>query len=483
MKTWHFPALAALLFLALGCAVIPYLGAQADETLFAQPWYTGDTQQKLMLLPYLGTLKTWLYYPFRLWAKPSVWALRVPALLTGCATLVIFFGLLRRFLGSVAPAAAGLAILTTDPVFVLCHAFDWGPVSLHLLLWVGFLRAFEANRYALAGLCAGLGLWNKAVFIWNLGGFGVAILVLYWRPLWTFVRSRALAVFLAFFVAGIAPLIWYNLITEAATKTAVRNFGWDAMNGKVSIVAHTLTGDGLFGYLTPRPAQAQSANFLLIPAIALAALVAWRGAYGRAVAAALLCAFVTWFQMAIGRETGGSVHHAILLWPIPAFVIACGLALLPRPAIATVTLALCSLNLFVWSQYFRQLRNEGAMSSAWTDASTPLVAKLQESKGSVVAADWGILEPARYLTRSRIELHSIAFELYLPSDDASRAVEQSLKDEDSRFVLWAAGQEQFKGNGAKLDAAAAKLGLHRVPLATIADRLGRPAFEVVRYMP
>ena len=122
------------------------------------------------------------------------------------------------------------------------------------------------------------------------------------------------------FAAGAAPLIWYNAISEGGARTAARNFGWNAMNGKVNIVAHTLSGDGLFGYLTPELKPASRGNILVLPAVALSLLLAWRNGSGRAALAALLCAFVTWFQMAIGRETGGSVHHAILLWPIPAFL-------------------------------------------------------------------------------------------------------------------------------------------------------------------
>ena len=64
----------------------------------------------------------------------------------------------------------------------------------------------------------------------------------------------------------------------------------------------------------------------------------------------------------------GAVHHTMLLWPIPAFVIACGLARLPRTALMCIASAICCCNLFVWTQYHRQLRSEGAMSSGWTDA-------------------------------------------------------------------------------------------------------------------
>src|ERR1017187_8515039 len=62
--------------------------------------------------------------------------------------------------------------------------------------------------------------------------------------------------------------------------------------------------------------------FLL--ALVLAPLA--RGDALRAMAFALIALVVAWIQMAIAANAGGSVHHAILLWPLPQLVVAVSFA-------------------------------------------------------------------------------------------------------------------------------------------------------------
>src|SRR5262249_17660239 len=79
-------------FTALGLLFIPYLGVQQDEGLFAlaifvpPQWTTSririaHAEVPLMLMSYLGALKSWIYAGLLHWSKPSVWLLRTPALL------------------------------------------------------------------------------------------------------------------------------------------------------------------------------------------------------------------------------------------------------------------------------------------------------------------------------------------------------------------------------------------------------------------
>ena len=59
-------------------------------------------------------------------------------------------------------------------------------------------------------------------------------------------------------------------------------------------------------------------------AVLLAPLAGWNGM--RAVAFLLIAMAIAWVQMAFNPGTGGSAHHAILLWPWPQAVIAISLA-------------------------------------------------------------------------------------------------------------------------------------------------------------
>src|SRR5690348_4975182 len=109
MKQWKtILALAAVssAFIATALLFLPRLGIEADEAMIANgiydhgaPWYSwtfGGSELPVMIISYLGALKTWLYNPyFLLWAPGPV-TLRLPTVLAGAVTLWLFFALLDR---------------------------------------------------------------------------------------------------------------------------------------------------------------------------------------------------------------------------------------------------------------------------------------------------------------------------------------------------------------------------------------------------
>src|SRR5207302_6860219 len=129
---WSTPLISSLLFILIAFAFIPQAGVQNDEALFASGIYQqmGIAQGvkvfghriPLMLMSYLGTLKSWLYAPiFRFW-KPSDYSLRVPVILASGATIWLFWSLLRRIAGDRA-AAIGVVLLASDTLFLITSCF------------------------------------------------------------------------------------------------------------------------------------------------------------------------------------------------------------------------------------------------------------------------------------------------------------------------------------------------------------------------
>ena len=118
-----FPLTACAFFFLAGLAFIPRLGIENDEALFASPWYqpkweeyalhVGRTRLPLMLMNYLGTLKSWIYRPIFLWFGAGVRVTRIPMLLAGVASLWLFYLLLRRVAGEQA-AIIGCCLLAAD---------------------------------------------------------------------------------------------------------------------------------------------------------------------------------------------------------------------------------------------------------------------------------------------------------------------------------------------------------------------------------
>ena len=146
---------AAGLFLLLGILLIPRAGLEADEALFADPLYRsqgadfelGILHHKIpvMVISYIGTLKTALCWPALRIFAPSIYAVRLPMVLAGAATIVLFFFLARSLAGDAA-AIIATALLATDPVFVLTDTFDFGPDALEHLLLVAACLAMVRRR-------------------------------------------------------------------------------------------------------------------------------------------------------------------------------------------------------------------------------------------------------------------------------------------------------------------------------------------------
>jgi 4-amino-4-deoxy-L-arabinose transferase-like glycosyltransferase len=516
----------------MGAMLIPYPGIEADEALFAGPYYApaaATFSQRIfhgripvMLLSYLGCLKTWLCWPvFAIW-KPSPFVVRLPALILGAATIWLFCKLLDSTLGSRA-ALAGTILLATDTMFLLTTCFDWGPVALqHFLMVAGVLLAagFHRNgrRAQLAGacFCFGLAMWDKALFAWALIGLFVATSIVFPRELRRAINPRSLAVALLAFVIGAAPLIRFNQRRHLETFLANTSLSTESFSQKAEVLRTTLDGAALFGYVVyedsaDRPKEPGSplerasillsqfsgkprTNYLLAAFVIalLAAPLWWRDwAARRAILFSLVFMVVAWVQMIWTQGAGSAAHHVVLMWPFPHLILAAALAgtAARTRRFGTTILAiavglLAGRNLLVTNQYMAQFVRDGAGGS-WTDAIFPLAKSLENASASNIwVCDWGILDPLRVLDRGLLPLRVGDDALHRPlldGEDRKRILER-LPDTASLFVGHVPGQEVWAGSGARLTSTAAASGYRKVLLDTVPDSHGRPVFEVFRFV-
>ena len=216
-----------------------------------------------------------------------------------------------------------------------------------------------------------------------------------------------------------------------------------------------------------------------------------RGPALRAILFALIAMAVGWVQMAITANTGGSVHHTILLWPFPQLVVAISLAAasrrlgrygLPVVAAATVVMAV-SVALVTNEHHVMMLRDGG--TPTWTDAVFPLADYLQGvSSRNIYCVDWGTLDAQRLLSRGKLAIEA--------GDDAARKAQPSAADLESAkrmvsdargvYVAQTKAYEVFAGVNERLVKFAEEAGYQRQMLAVISDSYGRQAYEVYRFV-
>src|SRR5580704_12478583 len=191
--------LCCILFVAVGVPWIDKPGIQTDEALFAAGIYPPfqppfmirifKHDYSMMVMTYVGALKSRVWAGiFKVW-PPSAASVRIPAVLLGALSVWWTYLLVSRTLGPRA-ALACTALLATDPMYVLYSRWDHGPVVIQHLCLIGAMLAlvrFDQERsvsWLAAGFFAlGLGLWEKAIFMWLVSGLGIAALILFPRQI------------------------------------------------------------------------------------------------------------------------------------------------------------------------------------------------------------------------------------------------------------------------------------------------------------
>jgi 4-amino-4-deoxy-L-arabinose transferase-like glycosyltransferase len=531
---WTVTALAALclVFFVFGFAMIPHVGIQSDEALFSSvlfdgpaPWFWIQAFKKkipLMLMTYLGTLKSGIYaVVFSFW-PPSVYSLRVPALILGALSIPLFFRFADR--ATDRPTAwFAAALLAVDPAYLLASTMDWGPVVIqHLTLLTGLLLVLRSVQtggrlgpLAGAGLALGLGLWDKALFLWMLSGAALATLAVFPHELKRFLSLRRLTVFGCFFLIGALPLIIYNIRRPMETFQGNTQFSTEDLASKVQLLPYTANGAIFFGFFVEEDwavrqrtsdseveqtsvalsqrlgERRESLNWKALALSLLLSPILLFTRFRRITLFLLIMLAVAWGQMLATKGAGGGAHHTILLWPYPLLLIAVAFRWLteklgPRtakwgyPALAMV---LCLSSVLVLNHYLAQVVRNGAtgsFSSAFLNLSDRLKAYSPER---IYLTDWGFLDNLYMLHRGKLPLYWGSEPLQAPEQtpEVLEQIRLMLADKDALFIAYTDDKQVFAEVNPKLREAADKLGFERETVEVIYDFNGRPTIELFRF--
>lgn len=524
-----FACIACTFFFLAGLALTPLVGIEGDETLFAVGIYPprgelfaisiGRRHIPVMLMTYVGALKSWIYRPILNSLGSGRFTLRIPSLLAGTISVWLFFLILRRVAG-VRAAYIGCGLLAVDSMYLMTACFDWGPVAFQhlllaggMLLLVRFFQEWRSWQLFWGSFLLGLMLWDKALALWMLSGLGLAAILAHARQIFAAITLRRLALAAAGFLIGALPLLTYNAGHHWVTFRS--NFHRDTVPiaTKAVFLKNAADGPGLFDWMpseadkTPAPHQPRGAlqaasaaisalaghprHHLLLYAFGLALLLTpWvRGAALRIVIFGLAAIAVAWVQMAITANTGLSLHHTILLWPLPQLVIAASFASASRrlgragiPALAVALAVTMASGALVINEYFiTTVRYGGA--PGWNSAIYPLNDYLKQVPADkVVCLDWGIAEPLQFLGRGKLPLRWAEDALSKPelTREDREALLHTISEPGNLYIAHTKGYEFFPGRNPKLVKFAEESGYRREMLTVIGDGYGRDFFEVYR---
>jgi hypothetical protein len=191
-------AVALAYFVAMASRQIALPGLYYDEVLFVNAAtggvYDGFVAQRIlgvpvMLMPYIGALKAWLYSPIFSVFGISPATIRLPSIFIALLTLGVTFNLARLTFPPLYSALL-VVLMAFDPIFIIMSKLDSGPVVLMmflktLALWFFFqclLTSSPRYLWGLAITCA-LGLYDKLNFIWFVLALLIAAALVFGREL------------------------------------------------------------------------------------------------------------------------------------------------------------------------------------------------------------------------------------------------------------------------------------------------------------
>lgn len=517
-------AISFFVFSAIRSIDMP--GLQYDEVLFVNAALGGIDDSfihkrvgrvPVMLMPYLGALKAYLYFPIFKLLGVSPQTIRVPAILLSALTLWIAFLFSRKALEPW-PATGFVWLMATDPVFIFSSKLDWGPAVL-MLFFKMLALYFFFSVVKTSGLgywwalvfTLFLGLYDKLNFIWFAAALAVGGLAFYPKT-WLELQKRNWKLFLLPIVISAlsaALLLGRPLVHSIALKgTGVE---WpDKLWQARGLYEGTMNGRAIYELLMASHCPVSTyANYFLVAALIAvgsgAVLFAIPRLRGDKIQSGLLRASL--FIVSIGilivvqiilTPQAGGPHHALMVYPLHHFLIAAaGLLLattlnrfIPKAGTLLVT---GILSILVWSQlatvneYWKAFAQHRTFDTDWSPEIYGLAEYLNHNVNrvdSIISADWGFHTQLMALghpqSRTKyLELWTIFNDLHEKDAQYKRWVHETFFEKKRLFVLLRAhGLSELRNVRQNFSTFASEFSLHTELVRRFEDAADRRLYEV-----
>jgi len=478
----------------------------------------------VMVLPYIGPVKTLAHAPFFALFGISTVTVRLLPLVAGLLSLVLSWWICRRLWGR---WVAHLAVLLValDPSWIYFLTRDVGPAALAVLakltaVALGIRWWRDGGLWSLAGTAfvLGLGISHKADFLWLVAALGIPLVVLAPRELAARLRGRNLAVGGGAFLAGSAPVVAFNVATGGHTfgpfleRLLISEPG-RFLGGflghfatRAEQVSELLNGDAVHRlfFAAPPPASWSWVVPALVAVSGVGLLVLVLGRFvsrspvaGSALSSsrstlALLLHVVVFLVASCFSPTRLEPHHLLALYPACHVVLALGLVESRRAlsrhgrwrrgrwrtavTVVGVTVVLAA-NLTSVFAIDRGLRRTGGVGY-WSDAIDRLAEDLRERREPVTVMDWGFTNNLLVLTRGELRLEPAYRAVWrgeLAPEPFARYVEP-----DALYLFHAPGITRYRRIPPLFRRLAARRGLRPRIEARFHQRDGREVYRLLR---
>lgn len=506
------------LFIAIGSYDISAPGLYYDEALFVNAASGGVTDLfvhkrvagvPVMLMPYIGALKAWLYFPiFKLFGIDLV-TIRLPVVLLGALAMALTWRYVQQQFGTLAGVLFVL-MASVEPSSVFHSRLDWGPTALMMVFRAGLLLALtnwfatgERRSLKWALIWVGFGLFDKLNFIWIATSALTAGLLVYpdryvqGRVL----NKRAMLIWLGW---GLLALGLFVAVLNGLGVRLFKEIGISDGGARAALffdlLGMTIRGAGVFAFVIQGDQQIfhlQSLALGVVAVVAVFGLVAKlrSGAWPmRRLVYLTLFMLILGVQIFLTKKATGP-HHFATFAPFWLIFLAVGVAgavdsiwshsrsfawMLGAVCVAMVMVTSFKLDL----TYLASFRQAG-INPFWEPTSSSLITETLESNKdvkTVVTVDWGIGTNVQALSNNRLKVIDLwpMFNEEL-NERSLNWIRTEFIDQGAAFVVHVKGREAFPATRARfLEAMSAKnWPLNHVSTIQTAD--GEPYLEV--YIP
>lgn len=507
-----------VIFVSVGTFDIRAPGLYYDEALFVNGALGGITdlfvykrfaEIPVMLMPYIGALKSWLYYPiFKIFGVDLV-TIRLPVVLLGALSLWLTWQYVQKQFGLLA-AVFFILMAALEPSTVFHSRLDWGPTALMMVFRAGLLLALiswfetgEKRFLVLAFLFTGLGTFDKLSFMWIATSAFVAGLFVYPER---FFRERTIKAktALTWLAMGFIALAVLVAALSALGIKLIQEIGISDIDTRFKtffyLLGLTIKGEGVYSFVVKGGHQAfdvQGYALALVSGFAIWGLVVGvrlgKISLRRLIYLALVILLLG-VQVFFTKKATGP-HHFAVFAPLWLIFVAVGLSgavhvIQGRSLVLARVLGLLSITVVMATSLrcdlayidgFKKLQ----INPHWDEASsTALTLALESQKGitHAVAVDWGIATNVQALSNNRLRVMDLwpIFNDGLNMDQLSW-VRTEFVDKGAAFVLHVEGREAFPSTRINFMNAIKEDGWAMRQIMTIKTADGRPFIEV--YLP
>jgi len=505
--------------IAIGVALLAFLliagwnvatpGFYYDELLFVDAAQGGPNgifkfinfgSLPVMLMPYIGALKAWLYYPiFKLFGV-TAGSVRWPMILIGALTLWFNYKVaLHAFSRPV--ALMFLAMAAVEPSTLFHTRLDWGPTtlmmlfrSLLLLAAVLWIKTREPKYLVALLAVAVVGVFDKLNFLWLCPAVVLALALVYPRQLVDFCLQRKLV---SGALAGTTVLLGIGLLIymrdHLPLEDEIGNFDWALRRHEVwSLARYTLAGTGVYAVTTTALDEATIATLhLRVLTVAMFIVAALALHYRRSINWKPVLFFVIFMAVTLAevfatRQATGP-HHLATLAPLWLLMLAIPLgqsfadstrrSALMATAVVIVT-AVCLSSLRVDLHNLHGFANNPG--DRWDPASTVLAEEVGRYPGTtVVTTDWGTGSIISGVLNGNVRVLDYWPHFTAPFDAGLEVVYRNLLESGAAlFVVPAAGTGTFPENRDNFFATATQHGWTLQLLSTTNGQDGGALYEL-----